>query len=86
MTADPEKQRAEDQDGLSPQGAGLGMGEEPTTFEPEEDPDAAEDVDPDGVLPDEDRVVGDAESEQERLRPDEDRRVPELAPELDTPD
>lgn len=89
MNEDPANQHAEEhaeeQEELSSQGAGLGMGEEPTSFEPEEDPDAVEDEDPDGVLPDEDRVVGDAESEEERLRPDDDRRVPE-PPELDVPD
>ncbi|HSP59935.1 MAG TPA: hypothetical protein VLO09_02640 [Ornithinimicrobium sp.] len=86
MSGDLEHQRAEAREELSPQGAGMGMDEEPTTFEPEEDPDAVEDDDPDRVLPDEERAVGDAETEDERLLPDGERRVPDLAPDLDAPD
>ncbi|MGC5584726.1 hypothetical protein ACQE98_17145 [Ornithinimicrobium sp. W1679] len=85
MSEDLEDQRTEAREALSSQGAGMGMDEEPTTFEPEEDPDALEEDDPERVLPDEERAVGDAESEEERLLPDEERRVPDLAPELDAP-
>lgn len=86
MSGDLEDQRTEAREPLSSQGAGMGMDEEPTTFEPEEDPDALEEDDPERVLPDEERAVGDAESEEERLLPDEERRVPDLAPELDAPE
>lgn len=85
MSGDLEHQRSEAREELSSQGAGMGLDDEPTTFEPEEDPEAVEDDDPSRVLPDEERPVGDAESEEERLLPDEERRVPDLAPDLDEP-
>src|SRR5690606_17455339 len=67
MSGDLEHQRSEAREELSTQGAGMGLDDEPTTFEPEEDPEAVEDDDPSRVLPDEERPVGDAESEEERL-------------------
>ena len=64
MSGDLEHQRREAREELSSQGAGMGLDDEPTTFEPEEDPEAVEDDDPSRVLPDEERPVGDAESEE----------------------
>lgn len=48
QSAELPEEEAVDTDELSDQGAGLGMGEK-NTFEPEEEPDADVDNDPDGV-------------------------------------
>jgi hypothetical protein len=64
-------QRPDEQ--LNEEGAGLGMGKEATTFEPEETPEAVDVVEPRELVPDDDRA-DEVEAPREVL-PDDERGV-----------
>jgi hypothetical protein len=68
-------QRPDEQ--LNEEGAGLGLGGEATTFEPEETPEAVDVVEPRELVPEDDRV-DELEAPREVL-PDDERDVDDTA-------